>query len=83
MLQHKLHIIFRRPLAHDAKHDSHLFETLKVLAEKQGNVTQASDALFIHRTTLFRRLNQIRELTGLDPDAPETLLELQISFRIL
>ena len=32
--------------------------------EKRQNVTQAAEALFIHRTTLFRRLNQVKELTG-------------------
>ncbi|MBR3245903.1 MAG: helix-turn-helix domain-containing protein [Lachnospiraceae bacterium] len=44
---------------------------------------QAAEALFIHRTTLFRRMNQIKELTGLDLDDSDLMLELQLSYRIL
>ena len=68
---------------HDQTHENELSKTLKVLLEKQGNVTQAAEALFIHRTTLFRRLNQIKDLTGLDLEDPNLLLELQLSYRIL
>lgn len=70
-------------LEHDKTHDSELARTLQMLIEKRGNVTQAAEALFIHRTTLFRRLGQIKEMTGLDPDDPDTALELQLSYRIL
>ena len=70
-------------LEHDKAHESELSKTLQTLIEKRGNVTQAADALFIHRTTLFRRLNQIKEMTGLDPDDPDTALQLQLSYRIL
>ena len=68
---------------HDETSESQLAETLKMLVEKQGNVTQAAAALFIHRTTLFCRMNQIKELTGLDLDKPGQILELQISYPIL
>lgn len=70
-------------LEHDRLHESELSKTLQALIEKRGNVTQAADALFIHRTTLFRRLNQIKELTGIDPDDPDTALVLQLSYRIM
>ncbi len=68
---------------YDAKHESQLSETLKMLVEKRGNVTQAAGALFIHRTTLFRRLNQVKEITGLDLEDPDVMLELQLSYRIM
>ena len=68
---------------HDRIHESELSETLRVLLEKRQNVTQAAEALFIHRTTLFRRLNQVKELTGLDLENNELMLELQLSYRIL
>lgn len=70
-------------MQHDQTHENELAKTLEVLIEKQGNVTQAAEALFIHRTTLFRRLNQIKELTGIDLDDGDLMLELQLSFRIL
>lgn len=68
---------------HDKTHENELSKTLETLIEKRGNVTQAAEALFIHRTTLFRRMNQIKELTGLDLDDSDLMLELQLSYRIL
>lgn len=70
-------------IEYDKIHESQLSDTLKMLLEKQGNMTQTADALFIHRTTLFRRLNQIKELTGLNLDDSDLFLELQLSYRIL
>ena len=70
-------------LKYDQTHENELSKTLKALIDKRGNVTQAAQALFIHRTTLFRRLNQIRELTGLDLDDTDLMLELQLSYRIM
>ena len=70
-------------LKYDQAHDSELSKTFRTLIEKRGNVTQASETLFIHRTTLFRRLNQIRELTGLDLDDTDLMLELSLSYRIM
>ena len=68
---------------HDKTHENELSKTLETLIEKRGNITQAAEALFIHRTTLFRRMNQIKELTGLDLDDSDLMLELQLSYRIL
>ena len=68
---------------YDKAHDSQLTETLKVFAEKGQNVTQAADALFVHRTTLFRRLQQIRDLTGIHLDDQKEMLALQLSFYLL
>lgn len=67
---------------HDRINESELGKTLMVFLEKRLNVTQAAQALFIHRTTLFRRLNQVKELTGLDLDDADTVLELQLSYRM-
>lgn len=70
-------------LEHDKTHESELSNTLQMFLEKRQNVTQSAEALFVHRTTLFRRLNQIRELTALDFEDTDTMLELQLSYRIL
>ena len=70
-------------MEYDSAHESELTNTLRIFLEKRQNVTQTAKALFIHRTTLFRWLNQIRELTGLDFENTEEMLELEISYRIL
>ncbi|MBR3243185.1 MAG: helix-turn-helix domain-containing protein [Parasporobacterium sp.] len=78
-----VHPVIPKLMEHDRNHESQLADTLKMLVMKQGNVSQAADALFIHRTTLFRRLNQIKEMTGLNLEDTDLILELQISYRIL
>ena len=70
-------------LEYDAEHEGELAQTLHVYLDCHCNATEAADRLFIHRTTLFRRLERIWALTGLDPnDSDETLL-LMLSFRLL
>ena len=68
---------------YDKAHEGSLSETLKTFIDKKQNVTQAAEALFVHRTTLFRRLNQIRELTGIDLDDQRECLTLQLSYYLL
>ena len=75
-----LHPALKLLAEYDKAHESQLSETLRVFIEKRQNVTQAAEALFVHRTTLFRRLNQIRELTGLSFENPKEMLSLQLSY---
>lgn len=70
-------------MEYDKTHENELSKTLETLVDKRGNVTQAAEALYIHRTTLFRRLNQIKELTGIDMEEDDLMLELQLSYKIL
>ena len=68
---------------YDRRHDGSLSETLRTFIEKKQNVTQAAAALFVHRTTLFRRLSQIRELTGINLEDQKECLTLQLSYYLL
>ena len=70
-------------MEHDSTHESELTDTLRIFLKNRQNVTQTAKALFVHRTTLFRWLNQIRDLTGLDLENTEQMLELEMSYRIL
>ena len=78
-----LHPAIKMLTDYDKTHDSQLTETLRVFSEKGQNVTQAADALFVHRTTLFRRLQQIREMTGIHLEDQKEMLALQLSFYLL
>lgn len=68
---------------HDLERGSCLVDTLRVYLECNLNLTAASERMFIHRTSFFRRMEQIRKLTGLNFDDPDTVFLLQFSFRIL
>ena len=59
-----------------------LIRTLEVYFEHNTNLSQAAEALFIHRNTLIYRMERIASLTGLDLDDPETRLAMQLALHI-
>ena len=59
-----------------------LIRTLEVFFEHNGVLSQAAEALFIHRNTLIYRMERIAEITGLDLDNTETRLAIQLALRI-
>ena len=59
-----------------------LLRTLEAFFEHNGNLSQAAEALFIHRNTLLYRLERIAALTDLDLELPENRLAIQLALRI-
>jgi len=59
-----------------------LLRTLEAYFESNANLSQAADALFIHRNTLIYRMERIAEISGLDLDQTETRLAMQLALRI-
>ena len=59
-----------------------LLKTLDALFECNGNVTECSKMLFIHRNTLRYRLEKITEITGLPTTNFVGLAELYIATRL-
>lgn len=57
--------------------------TLRVYLDHACNGPAASEALHIHRTTLYYRLNRITELAGLDLSNGRTRLSLHIGLTML
>ena len=67
---------------HDAKNHTEYCRTLKSYLENRFSVTDAADALFIHRTTLLHRLKKIQAFTSLDLEDSDTIFYLNLSLRI-
>jgi hypothetical protein len=57
--------------------------TLRFYMDFQYNMTAAAQKLFVHRTTLIRRLERISEITGLDFEKPREMLQMAISLYLL
>jgi DNA-binding PucR family transcriptional regulator len=55
-----------------------LVETLTEYLHSGGAGSATADALHIHRTTLYYRLDRIRRITGLDIDDGDVRLHLQL-----
>jgi hypothetical protein len=60
-----------------------LTETLRLYLDHACNGPAASEALHIHRTTLYYRLGRISELTGLDLSNGRTRLSLHLGLTML
>ncbi len=63
--------------------DQELLETIRVYYKKQLSIKDSADALHIHINTLHYRLNQIKELTGINPKCPEGITLFLIALSLL
>ena len=68
---------------HDKDKKMNLLPTLKVFIECLGDTAQAAEKLFLHRNSLYYRLKQITELTGVDLDDERVRSHIALSIRIL
>ena len=67
---------------YDDKHNTKLNETLDTYLRLERNVVQTSKTLFIHRSTLFYRLDRIQKIIDVDLNDPATRLYLSISYHM-
>ncbi|NLG10853.1 MAG: PucR family transcriptional regulator [Coriobacteriaceae bacterium] len=72
----------RRLLAYRGKSIDY-YQTLKIYLEHNMNLLQTSEALYIHRTTLFKRLTKIRSMIEADLDDARQRKRMQFSFMLL
>ena len=68
---------------YDEKNKTELYRTLQVYLELERNVLQTAKTLFIHRSTLFYRLERIQKLADINYEDAKERLILQLSFQIL
>ncbi|MFJ9642183.1 PucR family transcriptional regulator [Streptomyces sp. NPDC004244] len=66
----------------DGGGNSRLEETLRCFLENAGSVPRTAEALEVHRTSLYYRLRQIQEITGLDLDDGAHRLVLHMGLRL-
>ncbi|WP_320780585.1 helix-turn-helix domain-containing protein [Streptomyces sp. CRN 30] len=59
-----------------------LVDTLSTFLEHAGSVPRTAESLGIHRTSLYYRLRQIQDITGLDLDSGADRLVLHLGLRL-
>ncbi|GAA2386644.1 helix-turn-helix domain-containing protein [Streptomyces coeruleofuscus] len=59
-----------------------LRDTPRCFLDNAGSIPRTADALRLHRTSLYYRLRQIREITGLDLDNGADRLVLHMGLRV-
>ena len=74
--------IIRRVTIYDAEHKTALIETLRALTMCDFNMQQTADYLYIHRNTLYKRIEKLEELLGMDFHSTNDYFILQIAVRL-
>ena len=69
--------------AHDAAKGTDYVETLKAYLDNNQNAVRTAEQLFVHRTSLIRRIQRIEKIGNLNLADANEVAYLQISFRIL
>ncbi|MGI8450790.1 MAG: PucR family transcriptional regulator [Streptosporangiaceae bacterium] len=65
--------------AHDAQNGTALLESLRVLLERDRNVTATARELGVHRNTVIHRMTQVEALTGRNLRRVQDLAELWLA----
>jgi DNA-binding PucR family transcriptional regulator len=60
-----------------------LLETAEVYLDHAGDVRRAAQALHVHRTTLYYRLQRVEEVTGLDLQNGVDRLSLHLGIKLI
>ena len=72
----------RKLKEYDEKNNTELYHTMEVYLQLERNVVQTSKALFIHRSTLFYRLDRIQKIVEIDFENEEERLYLALSYQL-
>ncbi|MEV8313353.1 helix-turn-helix domain-containing protein [Streptomyces sp. NPDC059900] len=70
-----------RALLSDSAHRG-LVETLRVYLDHAGDARRAATALHVHRSTLYKRLHRVEQLTGLRLDAGDDRLAAHLGLKM-
>ena len=70
-------------IKYDTDNNTEYYKTLQTLFHHKFNYTHAAENLYIHRTTLIKRIERITQLTELNLDNPDENLYIELSFRYL
>lgn len=70
-------------ITHDEVHGSQLVHTLRVYLNTNLSKQEAAEKLFIHRQTLYHRLEKISECLGDEYDTPNRRICIEIALRAL
>lgn len=74
---------FRTLLEHDQQKGTEYLHTLDIYLKNEMNMTRSADALFIHRTSLLKRLERIEQLVGPVLEDEAQRLYFRICFHLL
>lgn len=73
-----------KPLVeYDKMNNSELIKTLKMYFECDGNMKKISEKMYMHYNTIIYRVQQIKDITGLDLENGDSRLNLEIALKAM
>lgn len=76
------HQLLQPLIDHDRTTESELVRTLRAYLEANAQVRQAARDLGVHENTIRYRLARIRELSGIEPERFDSLLEVALALKV-
>lgn len=73
----------RALVKHDKEKGTEFVQTLNLYLQCETNASQAAELLYIHRSSIIKRLAKIRELLDADLQDPEVRLYLRICLKLM
>ena len=67
---------------YDKRKGTDLLDTMETYLECAGNLTKASNRLFVHRNTLIQRLERLQSLCDIDLQERSNWLTLQVAIKV-
>lgn len=77
------HRVVKILMDYDEQNNTEYAYTLYTFLISEYNITHAADKIFIHRTTFVRRMERIKELTQVNLNDPDEVLQILLSFKLL
>jgi len=70
-------------IEYDKINNSELIKTLKTYFECDGNMKKISEKMYMHYNTIIYRVQQIKDITGLDLENGDSRLNLEIALKAM
>ncbi|NMA68285.1 MAG: hypothetical protein GX958_02565 [Desulfitobacterium sp.] len=77
------HRVVKILINYDEENNTEYAYTLYTFLISEYNITQAAEKVFVHRTTFVRRMERIKELTQVNLNDPDEILQILLSFKLL
>lgn len=74
---------FRNLLDYDHEHGTALAKTLEHYLRNEMNLTETARELYLHRSSLIKRLDRIKQLLECDQTNPNLILYYRMCFELL
>ena len=70
-------------IEYDKMNNSELIKTLKTYFECDGNMKKISEKMYMHYNTIIYRVQQIKDITGLDLENGDSRLNLEVALKAM